>query len=157
MGVGSAEGLGPRPGLKELGRVNPIIADRPGKRTTPVVHSAPNVRVQRIRKPARDKPGTLERIDDDRLLDTREACPSSDKQRGFVTGPNLVGTTSPEKVPSFTSIRPPLMANSATAVPQSSSPAPVFRRMPFPVNLVAVQSVVVPTKYSKTLLLPEIT
>ena len=63
----------------------------------------------------------------------------------------------PEKVPSFTSIRPPLMANSATAVPQSSSPAPVFRRMPFPVNLVAVQSVVVPTKYSKTLLLPEIT
>ena len=96
MGVGSAEGLGPRPGLKELGRVNPIIADRPGKRTTPVVHSAPNVRVQRI-PPARDKPGTLERIDDDRLLDTREACPSSDKQRGFVTGPNLVGTTSPRE------------------------------------------------------------
>ena len=97
MGVGSAEGLGPRPGLKELGRVNPIIADRPGKRTTPVVHSAPNVRIKRTRQPARNCPGTLESIDDDRRLDTREACPSSDKQRGFVTGPNLVGTTSPRE------------------------------------------------------------
>ena len=96
MGVGSAEGLGPRPGLKELGKVDPIVADRAGKRATPVVHSAPNVRVQRT-PPARNDSRTLEGIDDDRLLDTLEACPSSDKQRGFVTGPNLVGTTSPNE------------------------------------------------------------
>ena len=69
MGVSSAESLGSRPGLKKLGKVDPIIADRPGKRTTPVVHPAPNVRIMSP-KPARNCPGTLESINVDRRLDT---------------------------------------------------------------------------------------
>ena len=93
MGISSAESLGPRSSLKELGRDN-HIADRPGKRTTPVVHPEPNVRIIRTRKPARNCPGTLECIDDDRRLTADKSCSSSDKQRGFVAGPNFVATTS---------------------------------------------------------------